>query len=80
MSQADIDRGTKADVWLNDPEFLASFDAVEEQIMTRFGDAKNSDVETLVECKALLTALRMLKGYFVSSAQTGRYELSKLQR
>lgn len=80
MSQADIDRGTKIDAWLNDPQFMAAFDAVEEQIFDRFRDARISDDAALLECKALLSALQAVKGYFVSAAQTGRYELSKLKR
>ena len=80
MSQADIDRGTKVEAWLRDQDFMAAFDAAEEQIFNRFRDARTSDVDTIVECKALLAALQMVKGYFVSAGQIGRYELSKLKR
>ena len=79
MSQSDIDRGMKAQAWLDDVDFMRAFDDIEAGIVAKFKEAKVTDADMLMQCKALLEANGFIRQYFERAAQLGRFESFKVK-
>ena len=75
-----IDRGAKADKWLNDDMYVEAVEAVRSAIISKWSASPLRDVEGQHELRLMLKILDDVTGYVKKAAKDGQFAVAQLER
>lgn len=79
MSQAEVERGLKADKLINDPTLVEAFEIVKAAILARIEDAPIRDRDGVHELKLMLKLLRDVRSNLEQAVKVGKLAQFRIQ-